>query len=332
MNKKGFTLVELLAIIIVLSLLVVIASTSVSKIMKDSKKDLYNSQIKMIESAAKSYGSENINDLPAGGECKYITLGELKEHSLIDPHIKNPKTNKEFNNDMIIKISSEKSKYNTVNIIYEVDSKEVSDCEKLIKVKTINDICKYNSDYGVPKNTVGAKYTCDLGKEERNFYILELGSNPVSNSILKVNEVALILEGNYDTTTQSWCDQNGPNPSSSICAADGLSAKIDEIASVWTKIKREQISLPSGEQISVADGQNESAYKKWITLSKKWLYNWPDNPNYGSNPPLGYWTSSISHINLSDAWGVYFYGHISDDSVSIDTYYGVRPVITLKLD
>ena len=53
MNKKGFTLVELLAVIIILSLLALLASTSVSKIVKDSKSDLYDTQINLIKSAYK---------------------------------------------------------------------------------------------------------------------------------------------------------------------------------------------------------------------------------------------------------------------------------------
>ena len=69
-----------------------------------------------------------------------------------------------------------------------------------IETKKFGDICTYVS--GTEK-TVGAKYSCDLGAGERNFYILELGTNPVSNSTLESDEVALILEGNYDTTTQA---------------------------------------------------------------------------------------------------------------------------------
>ena len=103
MNKKGFTLVELLAVIIILSLLAVLASTSVTKVIKNSKSDLYDAQLNLIKSAAEAWGSDNINKLPNAGECKYITLSTLKGYGLIDNEIKNPKTNKKFNENLYIK-------------------------------------------------------------------------------------------------------------------------------------------------------------------------------------------------------------------------------------
>ena len=123
--------------------------------------------------------------------------------------------------------------------------------------KTLSTMCTLAD--GSTANTIGAKYSCDFGVGAKNFYILEIGTNPVSNTTLESDEVALILEGNYDTTTQYWCDPDGDNPMNShLCNADGLTAKLDEIATVWTKLERDQIGLPSGEQISVADGKNEN--------------------------------------------------------------------------
>ena len=49
MNKKGFTLVELLAVIVILALLAIVSSTVVFKLIDDSRKDLYNDQIELIE-------------------------------------------------------------------------------------------------------------------------------------------------------------------------------------------------------------------------------------------------------------------------------------------
>ena len=74
MNKKGFTLVELLATIIVLGLLTLLASTSVTKVLKESKGDLYTTQIKLVKSAAEAWGAENIDKLPNSGDCKYLTI------------------------------------------------------------------------------------------------------------------------------------------------------------------------------------------------------------------------------------------------------------------
>jgi len=128
MNKKGFTLVELLAVVVILALIATLASTSIINVVKTSKSDLYDAQIELIKEAAKAWGAENLNLLPNSGKCKYITLNDLKEYGLLDKNMKNPNTNKEFEN-LNIKITSENTKYGTLNIEYIVDSDDVGGCD-----------------------------------------------------------------------------------------------------------------------------------------------------------------------------------------------------------
>lgn len=127
-NKNGFTLIELLGVIIILSFLALITTTSITKTVKDSKEELYNTQINSIKSAAEYWGSSNLNKLPGDGECKYLTLSDLKEYSILEESIVNPKTDEEFPNDLKIKITS---KYNVSGILissYEVEPESVKGC------------------------------------------------------------------------------------------------------------------------------------------------------------------------------------------------------------
>lgn len=62
MNKKGFTLVELLAVIVILSLVITITSFSVMKIRNNSLRDLVNTKVGDLEASAILYGQEN-NDI-----------------------------------------------------------------------------------------------------------------------------------------------------------------------------------------------------------------------------------------------------------------------------
>ena len=211
MNKKGFTLVELLATIIILGLLALLASTSVTKVLKESKGDLYTAQIKLVESAAEAWGAENIDKLPDDNECKYLTIKNLQDYGLIDKDLKNPKTNKEIDNNIKIKISSSKTGYGNSRTDYEVNPDNIEGCSHAMPCTLIS-----GEAY-----TIGAKYECDFGDGKRKFYILELGRNKVEGSTLKDDEVALILEGNYDTTTQAWCASGSDNS----CNAYGLTSK-----------------------------------------------------------------------------------------------------------
>lgn len=121
MNKRGFTLIELLATLVILSALVLIASVSVTSIVKKSKKDLYDSQLVLIESAAKIWGASNLDKLPENNSCSYLILNDLKNQGLLNKSIVNSITKNEIPNDMKIKISSTINKYGLNDINYEAD-------------------------------------------------------------------------------------------------------------------------------------------------------------------------------------------------------------------
>ena len=57
--KKGFTLVELIAVIVLLSLIALFTLPSVNKTIKDRKEALYNVQIDNIKASAVIYIDKN---------------------------------------------------------------------------------------------------------------------------------------------------------------------------------------------------------------------------------------------------------------------------------
>lgn len=94
MKKNAFTLIELLATIVILSLLVLLTVTTVSSQYKNKKDSLYDNQLQTIKLAAEMWGSENKSKLENYNNeaCVSITLGYLKNEGYIDNNIKNPKT------------------------------------------------------------------------------------------------------------------------------------------------------------------------------------------------------------------------------------------------
>lgn len=128
MNNKGFTLVELLAVIVILSLLALLASTSVTKMLKQSKEDIHDTQFIAIKSAAEIWGADNLDKLPLAGECKYLTLNDLKEYGIMDSSVKDSNTNKEVSDDLKIKITSKVGKKGNLVTSYEVDPEDITDC------------------------------------------------------------------------------------------------------------------------------------------------------------------------------------------------------------
>ena len=112
MKDKGFTLAELLGIIVILAVIALIAITSITNTMKESKEDLYNLQIDNIIVGAKNWASSHVFELPENdGESISLTLEELKKLGFVDEDITNPKTNELFSNDLQVKITKVDNNY-----------------------------------------------------------------------------------------------------------------------------------------------------------------------------------------------------------------------------
>lgn len=114
MNKRGFTLVELLAVIVVLSLIALVAVPAITGIIKEGKTTLSEAQMKNIELAARNWASDkaNLPKLSDGYEC--VTLETLQNGGYADMDIKNPKTGDPL--DASVKI--EKQEKNLVFTVY----------------------------------------------------------------------------------------------------------------------------------------------------------------------------------------------------------------------
>lgn len=117
-NKKGFTLVELLAIVVILAIIMVLAAPSMTK--QIAKKDETDQTIldEKIHNAAKIYAakyySEKIVDLPTCTEnCEIkFTLNDLEQDGLIN--LKDKCTGKTNENIIISYGSSIEYNYNAI--------------------------------------------------------------------------------------------------------------------------------------------------------------------------------------------------------------------------
>lgn len=115
--KKGFTLVELLAVLVILSLILVIAVPSVNKYLRQSKEKAYDVQLNTVISAAQTYASMNPGLLPSiEGVTVKVTLGQLKTSGLIKDEFKNPNSDKYFDDSLTVEITKngENYRYNIV--------------------------------------------------------------------------------------------------------------------------------------------------------------------------------------------------------------------------
>ena len=106
MKNKGFTLAELMGVIVILGILLLLVVPNVVKSIKDSKQKIYNAQINNIKLALENWKNDHIELLPEDGESIYLTITQLKRDNYLDNDMKNPITNKMWPNDMLLRIQN----------------------------------------------------------------------------------------------------------------------------------------------------------------------------------------------------------------------------------
>ena len=112
MNKKGFTLVELLAVLVILLTILLIAIPSITSSVERNKENALKKKHDLIEAATESYVNLYKNDFNynsfISGSCK-IYISKLKEKGLLtEEDLKN------INNEEIkgyVKYEKESNKY-----------------------------------------------------------------------------------------------------------------------------------------------------------------------------------------------------------------------------
>ena len=96
-NNKGFTLVELLAVIIILGIILAIAIPNIQNIIQQTRQKAYEAQIELFKEGVKKYVALYFNEID-NPEQFMVTLTTLQSKKLIDRNVKDPRTNQPFEN------------------------------------------------------------------------------------------------------------------------------------------------------------------------------------------------------------------------------------------
>ena len=117
MNNKGFTLVELLATLVLLGVISVISYVSISSVINKNKVDNCKNLIKSIEGAVKEYVSDNRYKFD-NSEVKSIKLADLYNGHYLTNEMVNPFNKEKIKTDEVditINLKSDYT-YNSIEI------------------------------------------------------------------------------------------------------------------------------------------------------------------------------------------------------------------------
>lgn len=81
-KNKGFTLVELLAVIVILAIVSLIAVPSVNGLLRKSRTNMFCKKVESIEAAAKYYAQDNLSDLAT--DSKMVIANKIPIRLLVE--------------------------------------------------------------------------------------------------------------------------------------------------------------------------------------------------------------------------------------------------------
>ena len=323
--KKGFTLLEMLAVIVVISILSLIILPNITGQLADKKEEISKVSQKIILSAAELYANET------GNTYQTITINDLVEAGKLEQPIIDQKTGKEISLTKEISIDASGNA-----CIVGIDG-----CGKITYKQYKNgEIVYFNpvkgkkcGDYNETNSTTGTNSGCmkwyafnDNDKSSTVNVILDhntttgvIYNSTGNNSEMK--EVKTRLENG----TKDW--NNDLNPR--LIEANEIAKITGHPTFDASKENQEWFYLDSNNQTQTASSTNKSTYA--------WLFDYTDGcTNYGCNKTdlitRGYWTSTPNKSNASEVWVVTNCSNLSVNAVVVNgiSTIGVRPVITIS--
>lgn len=184
--KNGFTLIELIFVIVLLGLLSLLIVPNINKFVANSKDKLLSAQIKSVADSSLNFITDYYEDVSELSTFT-IDLKLLKDLAYVESDIKNPKTEKYFSDESLIKFTKKNNTY--ISTFYPIDSDSVSD------------IIKYSKHIVLLKD--GNTYIGSNYKSSNNVVVVGINGGVYTSSrySVSVTNLASTINSGYQTVT-----------------------------------------------------------------------------------------------------------------------------------
>ncbi len=298
MNKKGFTLVELIGVVVILGLIALVAFPSLLNQINSSKKQISDSQKELIIAATKNYVEENKNEY-ANKNFFVVDVDVLAEKNYIDKKLIKSYTD-EGNKLLVTALNGE---YNVTV------SKGNAKCEAVtsLTISGAGSVPTASNPF-----VYGAEYKCFVNEKESNqFYVLDENDDTVM----------LIMNKTFKDSITNWCKGNNNNNCGAVTAKEVLANK--------TKDWEVGTVLPDRNILVKANNGSTGTAASWMVtnFSDASANYWTSTPSpYNGGVNYAY----VIHRNGMSLNNSHQVGTYKDNGEKINLTYGIRPVIIVS--
>ncbi|MCM1371279.1 MAG: prepilin-type N-terminal cleavage/methylation domain-containing protein [Clostridium sp.] len=285
--KKGFTLMELMAVIIVIGLITLITFPIITNNLKKSEERSYALVLNQIETAAKDMMLKNTIGLDKDGESITIYVGELKRNGLLPTELKNPKSKNNISNESSVVVTRVNNSYTyDINIIDLEEASVQNENAPYIRLNgSYIEYVEINTDYielGAnafskdgdvlelqrPQIKLGEKEVSSINTSSLNTYkvIYSVTDNGITSTSIRtvtirdtIKPIIIVPE----VSTLKVSEVNGFDVKSGVYALDNSNETIDvQVVSTLSNLPGKYVI----EYKAIDSSKNETVLRRIITV------------------------------------------------------------------
>ena len=333
-QRSGFTLVELLAVIVILAVIAVIATPAVLNIIEDSKRSAAEASARNIVSAAKSYYMQNLMDNKPNSNVDLSTNtlkydGEQAKKGLLTYDTNGNVSGKMYISGYCVEIQNDGS----------ITSTKTNESECSIDIPEVTTyangtVVYYNPETNTKCTSAEAVSTTGTKTGCMRWYTFNDEGNDRVNLLLDHNTTATVAWASSGST------DNGPQEVLAQLESDtaswnkSINARLIEASEV-AKITNNTAWTAGGSSYYLDTNSNSPYIGPAGTNKYAWLFDNTRNcTQYGCNvadpSTYAYWTNTANSGDSNYAWFVFNDGSLYNFSLTNAVDLGVRPVITIS--